>query len=259
MQDRREGYQTVATKISNLAYERLNKIARKKGLTIYELIQMVCDTLIRYMDDRHNLTPEMERAMSIFEHMIGWQGAFNLADPTVAPEVCEATYYLTADGKKGVRAVHVEKPFFGHWRENENIQQILERTIELLSPQRYRRLRALAVELDCTSLLDLFDHLIDYHTHEQDAAAPRHEFEDADRSEFGKKPVSTAYKRHHKQDMTMFEKWEETKGQPFGERADEYMAELERQAAKEEEKQRSEEARQWLEDNMDFRPIGYEW
>ena len=59
--------------------------------------------------------------------------------------------------------------------------------------------------------------------------------------------------------MTMFEKWEETKGQPFGERADEYMAELERQVAKEEEQQRSEEARQWLEDNMEFRPIGYEW
>ena len=47
MKDKREGYQTVATKISNLAYERLNKIARRKGLTIYELIQLVCDTLIR--------------------------------------------------------------------------------------------------------------------------------------------------------------------------------------------------------------------
>lgn len=243
MQDKRKGYQVVNTKISNLAYERLNKIACKKGLSIYELIQMVCDTLIRYMDDRHNLTPEMERAMSIFEHMIGWQGAVNLADPTISPEVCEATYYLTADGKKGVRAVHVEKPFFGHWRATENIQQILEITIELLIPQRYRRLRALAVELDCTSLLDLFDHLIDYHTHEQDVAALRHEFEDADRNEYGKKPTSTAYKRHHKQANTMFEKWEETQGKPFGERADEYMAELERQAAKEEEQQRSEEVR----------------
>lgn len=208
MQDPREGYQTVATKISNIAYERLNKIARKKGMTIYELIQMVCDTLIRYMDDRHNLTQDMERAMSIFEHMIGWQGVFNLADPTIMPEVCEATYYLTAEGKRGVRAVHVEKPFFGNWKENENVQQIMERTIDLLSPQRYRRLRALAVELDCSSLLDLFDHLIDYHTREQDAAALRREFEDADRSEFGKKPNSTAYKRHHKQDMTMFDQLE---------------------------------------------------
>ena len=71
MQDKRKGYEPVATKISSQAYDRLNKIARKKGLSVYELIQMVCDTLIRYMDDRHNLTPEMERAMSIFEHMIG--------------------------------------------------------------------------------------------------------------------------------------------------------------------------------------------
>lgn len=231
MQDPREGYQTVATKISNIAYERLNKIARKKGMTIYELIQMVCDTLIRYMDDRHNLTQDMERAMSIFEHMIGWQGAFNLADPTIMPEVCEATYYLTAEGKRGVRAVHVEKPFFGNWKENENVQQIMERTIDLLSPQRYRRLRALAVELDCSSLLDLFDHLIDYHTREQDAAALRREFEDANRSEFGKKPNSTAYKRHHKRDMTMFDQLE---------------AQTQRQADIERERT---EALEWLENN----------
>jgi hypothetical protein len=233
------GYQTVATKISNTAYERLHRIAKKKGLgSIYELIQMVCDTLIRYMDDAHNLTPEMERAMSIFEHMIGWQSAVNLADPTIEPEVCEATYYLSADGKTGTRAVHVDKPFFGNWKETENVQHILERTIELLSPQRYRRLRALAVELECSSLLELFDYLIDYHMREQDAAALREEFEDADRSEYGRRPVSNAYKRHHKQDIDMFE------------------AQYERQKERE---RLSEESRQWLEEHSDYKPMGYEW
>ena len=68
-------YVTVATKMRREAAEQLARIAKKKGMTIYELIQMVCDTLIRYMDDRHNLTEEMERAMSIFEHMAGWADA----------------------------------------------------------------------------------------------------------------------------------------------------------------------------------------
>ena len=59
----------VATKLPRTAAERLAKIAKKKKTTIYALIQMCCDTIIRYMDDRHNLSEEMERAMAIFEHM----------------------------------------------------------------------------------------------------------------------------------------------------------------------------------------------
>lgn len=250
MEKKNRDYVTVATKMSSAANKRIEKIARKKGLTKYDLIQMVCDTIIRYMDDEHNLTPEMERAMSIFEHMVGWKDAFNLADPYTTPEVVEATYYLTGENKRGVRGVHVKMPFFGTWTQTANIQQIIERTICQLSPERYRRLRALAVEMDCSSLLDLFDALIDYHAKEQDVASMREEFEDANRSEYGQKPVSNAYKRHHKATMDMFEESERKK--------------LEEEKQKEEEErkriaERSEEARIWLEENMPFKPFCTEW
>ena len=39
----------------------------------------------------------------------------------------------------------------------------------------------------------------------------------------------------------MFQQWEESRGKPFGERADEYMAELERQAQREKKEQDDEE------------------
>ena len=60
----------IPTKLSRHAAEQLERIARRKGMSKYKLLQMVCDTLIRYCDDRYNLTEEMERAMSIFEHMV---------------------------------------------------------------------------------------------------------------------------------------------------------------------------------------------
>ena len=65
----------------------MKKLSEKKGLSIYELLQMMCDTALRYMDESHNLTPEMEKAMSIFEHMEGWKNALNLADPTVKKKI----------------------------------------------------------------------------------------------------------------------------------------------------------------------------
>ena len=190
-------YTVIGTKVSLWANDRLEALAAKKGMTKYQILQMVCDTLIRYMDDRHNLTTEMEKAMSVFEHMVGWKDAFNLADPTSEPEITEATYYLQSPGSLGARAVHVNRPFFGMAEQTENIQQILERTLCLLTPERYRRLRALAVDNDCNSLLELLDQMIDAHTKESDLQAIRDTFSDNDRSEFGQKPAGQRFVSTH--------------------------------------------------------------
>lgn len=189
-------YVTVATKVSTWVWARLNAIADKKGMSLYEMAQMVYDTLVRYMDDRHNLTAEMEQAMSIFDHMVGWKGQMNLADME-SKTASEATYYVTSESKEGVRAVHVSRPFFGEPQETANIQDILERTICLLMPQRYARLRRLAVEMECNSILQLIDTLIDTNSREAELKELRKGFEDADRSEFGRKPWEQPFKRHH--------------------------------------------------------------
>ena len=141
-QQQDEKFVSLATKVSRHAAEQLARIAKKKGLTIYELMQMVVDTLIRYGDDRHNLTEEMERAMSIFEHLVGWADALNLADPTVHKEVCQAVYiFQDADGnKKGFRAKLVSKPFCGIWEEDSNVMHIFERIFNICMPELYLKL-----------------------------------------------------------------------------------------------------------------------
>ena len=155
------------------------------------------DTAIRYMSDRHNLTPESENIMAIFEHMTGWKDALNLADPTGQKVIGEATYYtFDPEGKRhGCRAVHVTKPFFGNWDETNNVQQILERTICLLFPELYKRLRMVAVDMDCSSILELLQRMVNDHAREEDMQQLRAEFEDANRSEWGKVPADAPYRR----------------------------------------------------------------
>lgn len=179
-------YEVVATKVSATCNSALKKICRKLGIKRYDMLQMMCDCIVRYMDDKHNLSSEMERTMSIFEHMVGWKNCFNLADYTTNPEIAEATYYLTSQGKRGTRAVHIERPFFGTWQQDVNIQRILERSICLLTPERYQRLRMLAVDNNCSSILELLDIMIDHHSKDSDVAEFRKQFEDANRSEYGK-------------------------------------------------------------------------
>ena len=204
--NKQKGYQVVNTKINLMTYYRLMKLLRKKGLNFYQMIQNFCDCLVRQMDDRHNLTPESEQLMSTFEHMIGWEGNFNLADPTAKPEISEATYYMTdADGKKGVRVVHVEKPFFGNWTQTYNVQQILEKFLCLTFPQLYRRLRFIAVCRQCSSILELLNNVVaemETEEHKRELIA---DFEDADRGDFGQKPDHNKYRRHLNRTPDMFD------------------------------------------------------
>ena len=181
-------YVTLATKVSRHAAEQLSRIAKKKGLTIYELIQIVCDTLIRYMDDRHNLSEEMERAMAIFEHMVGWADALNLADPTVHKEVCQAVYILQdADGgKKGFRAKLVNKPFMGIWEEDSNVMHIFERVMNVCMPELYMKLFRARIMLGCETVSEVINMLCDAEVIMHLNGEFRRDFEDAARADNGR-------------------------------------------------------------------------
>lgn len=204
-----EKFRVIATKVLPYVKERIGRICHKRGMSEYDMLQMMCDCIVRYMDDRHNLTEEMEQVMSIFEHMEGWANALNLADPTGKKEVAEALYVLQdpTGKRKGFRVVMVRKPFFGEWDQCENVQMILERMLEIIFPERYKRLRALAIEMDCNSILQLLDTLIDAHTIEQLNAEMRKDFEDCNRHEFGK-PIEygARTKRVHKKSTEIFDR-----------------------------------------------------
>lgn len=181
-------YITLATKVSRHAAERLAALAQAKGMSIYEVIQMVVDTLIRYMDDRHNLTAEMEKAMSIFEHMVGWADALNLADPAVHREVAEAVYILQDQQgeKKGFRAVMVEKPFMGVWNQTANVQAIFDRLFNILLPEMYMRLFRARIILGYNSVVEVVNALADADVIAHINNEYRQEFEDAGRADNGR-------------------------------------------------------------------------
>lgn len=179
---------SVATKISPEADAQLERIARKKGMTKFALLQMVCDTLIRYMSDAHNLTPEIEQAMAIFEHMVGWADQLNLADPTAQKEVAQAVYILQDAGgdKKGFRATMVDKPWMGVWKQTENVMDIFERLFNILMPELYMKLFRARIILECSRVSEVINLLVDAEVLNHMNDEYRKEFEDAGRADNGR-------------------------------------------------------------------------
>jgi hypothetical protein len=183
-----EKYKNVSSKLSKYSIERLTRIAQKKNMSIYQLIQMVCDTIIRYMDDRHNLSEEIERAMAVFEHMTGWADALNLADPTANKEVAQAVYILQdAEGeKRGFRAKMIDKPFCGIWTETDNVMDIFERIFNICMPELYTKLFRARIILGCKRVSEVINMLADADVIMHLNGELRQEFEDAARMDNGK-------------------------------------------------------------------------
>jgi hypothetical protein len=179
-----EKYVVVATKVRKECAELLKRLAKSKGMSLYELSQLVYDFLVRFMSDEHNMTPEMQRLMQMF-HSIEWKNTFTHVDPTARAEVCEEVLILSAPNKKGFRAVKVTKPWCGNMIQTENVNTIVERVIEVCLPEVYRRLRMMCANMGCASIGDLLVTLADADQLEELNTAIRKEFEDNRRDSQG--------------------------------------------------------------------------
>ena len=85
--------------------------------------------------------------------------------------------------KKGVRAVHVTRPYFDEWKQDYNVQHILDRTISLLFPDVYKRLLKVMEHLDFKSITEFLNFVVDHFQAEADIEELRNLFEDAARAE----------------------------------------------------------------------------
>ena len=182
-QDLSCGYVNVSTKIPVSYAILLKKIAAMKDMTIFELIQLVCDFLVRFLSDRHSLTTEMQKLMLAFHSDYGWKESFRLTDATAQPEIAQEILILQAPGKRGFKAVMIDKPYFGDYNQCENVQIILDRIIQVVAPELYKRLRFLSTEMDCNSIFELLIVLADRESTSVFDSQLRDQFNDCIRAE----------------------------------------------------------------------------
>ena len=188
-------YKGVGTKVSPEVKRDIKRICEAMGMTQYELMQMVCCVIVRLMDDMHNLSPEMEQIVAIFERMDGWHNAYNLADPTVKREVNEAVYvHHDPDGRKhGARASLVRRTHEG-WEQTNNVRHIFDRMLAVLLPEVHRRMTAACKDADCKDLVQLQLQMLAQYEQDEAAEEYRRMFQDI-RTDNGK---ALAYGRRTK-------------------------------------------------------------
>ena len=199
----------LQTRVTPEVGAQLLAICNKYGFSVFHALRMLCETLVRFSDDRHNLTEQLIRVIRMFENIPGWSKSICLADDEQEFGIVEAIYILRAPGKDGYRLVWVERPMMDGdaygWSVDYNVQHILERFIEVMNPSLYRHLRMLAVQLGTESMLDTIQRIADEFMENPDEVELRLQFENNDWNKGARQYEDTKYKRPYSHGMDYIE------------------------------------------------------
>ena len=218
------------TKVSPEAHGRLKAICEKYDFKIYDMLQMMCECLIRFMDEEHNISEEMMKVIRMFENLPEWKTTVRITEPFImtrkkevvrgsikkvvevdtSVEIVEAFYVIRRKGKTGSRLVHVVRPTMENdaegWQCNYNTVQQLERFMELTNESLYKHLRCLSTDLGTVSLLDTIHTIANLYRENPDEGELRLQFESNDWVKGAQAHRDTAFKRRNSHSMAYIEK-----------------------------------------------------
>jgi hypothetical protein len=158
--DNKERFEQLGTKIDPAMATVLDKVCNALQVDVYHLLQWFAYTLIKASSPLHELDPRIRKIMTMLESDVGWQTAFNLANPDEL-RVAQVVLILEQQGHRGFGAVMIDKPFFSEATQTECVDIILERVCEVTMRGIYRRLREMGRKIDCTNLSDVLLTMLD--------------------------------------------------------------------------------------------------
>ncbi len=199
----------ISTKMSSEAWLRLNDIAQRQGISLYRLVQETLDTLILYMDEANQLSPEMQQVIDCFERFEGWGQLCRLTDVGVDWAVADAVYFLhdnRQNGMAGVTACWCKRGFMGTPAYTFNKKDILDMVIRRTQPDLWRELQLLGMQAGTTGALETIKHCIHNMLEDPDKETLREMFADCGRTDYGKSTELVKYIRHNRKNMEVPDK-----------------------------------------------------
>lgn len=163
-----ERFEQLGTKIDPAMAEVLDACCNVMGVDVYHLLQWFAYTIVKASSPMHELDPRIQKLMLMLDRDAGWQTAFNLCNPDCL-KIAQVVLILEQENHKGFGAVMIDRPWMGKAPDKvddldphradpqmtENVDTILERTLEVTMSGIYRRLRLLGAKRKCDNFSDV--------------------------------------------------------------------------------------------------------
>ena len=269
-QNSQDGTKNVSTKVPVWVAELLNLICASRGTDIYGLLKLVLEFIIETAKVSGPVPPAMQTILHMLKMDVDWNRAFAFSDPSATMDVAQVILVLQQHDKGGARQgfglAMIDKPFLPGETPTMTlcVDDILERVAEVSMKGLYRDLRQVGVALETDSLREtltmmcdaqLLKHLDESDHEELPQVGDFHDF--GKQIQYGRKtkrkphrtPDSVANQQQtiqwtdNDREVADYEAqdWEGEHRQTdfelpksYGEKADNYLRDLERRAKEEE-------------------------
>lgn len=248
------GHATFSVKVTKDMYDLVNILCEglQHGTNGNDLFRMFIQSFIEAAKHDGPISPDMKHFLNLLKMEPGWHKAFNFADVTAQTEVAQIILILQQKGKNGHGLTMIDSPWMGEPTQTMCVDDILERVIKVSMPTLHKRLKNVGKRLLCNTIRETLTLLSEYMNDSLDKEEEQSEmpgygmYHDFGRAiEYGQR---TKRVKHQSPDLFLQQ-----------ELNFEQNEERERDSQEASEWLKSEDAREWLEENSDYRPIGDEW
>lgn len=202
MKTKKKRVQLPGPKVSPEVEVKLNALAARIGMdSVYQMMSLCVDALIKYMDKDNQLDPDLQRLIDMFERFEGWGQVCALTDSNPNWRVAEAVYFIRDEEKGGYITCWTKKPFFQDAKVTFNKRDILDMIIRRTFPSMNRRLSLMGVQLSTACHADTINQLLSDNIEDPNDIELREMFADCGRSEFGREVKATKYIRRKRRDI----------------------------------------------------------
>lgn len=156
-----EGWVMLNAKVPPHIGTLFNILARQRGMTSYELLQLLINGFITAAKHEGPLTPELRLLIDSLKLDVAFSKAFNFASPTATAEIAQMILILQQPGRKGFGLMMIDRPFMGDAVVTHCVDTILERVTEVGMADLYKELRQIGVKLDSQSVRETLVRMCD--------------------------------------------------------------------------------------------------
>lgn len=157
----KDRFEPMGTKISPAMAVVWNAVCDALGTDTYHLLQQFIYSMIRAASDQHAMTPEVRQLLDMLDLDAGWQNAINLCAPNGKLTISQMILIVEQEGKQGLGAVMLDKPFMGECHQTENVDAIYERLTEVIYKRHYLKLRKMGIDLGTRSVRETIDRMLE--------------------------------------------------------------------------------------------------
>ena len=250
-----DGFELVQTKVPTHIKQLLDILSKQRGMSTYELLQLLINAFITAAKASVPLSPQMKTLIEMLQTDTSWKGAFSFTGLSGSTDVEQAILIMrqrdqAGRAKPGFGIAMIDHPCCGGTTMTLCVDDILERVVEVSMKGLYRQLRQIGVSLESNSIRETLTMLCDAKAIEDLSEQDRlelpcygeyHDF--GKRIEYEKKykrkPHRTPDSLANSKQLRLFDP-----DKPYGEQADAYLSDLEERAK---------------EDELGFRPFDQEY